>query len=136
MCLAIDGMDQAKFKVPRVRGRHSKLFERLYRPRLHVAATWIHGESISFGVSDEDCRKDSTAQCELVSRAIDGVLARRGHLPHGLALQQDNTAREGKNQFFMAYLILLPALGVFRWVVASHLRTGHSPYLGLRRICI
>ena len=128
MALAIDGMDQAKFKLPRVKGRQSKLFQRLFRPRLHVAASWVHGESISFAISDEDCKKDSSAQCELVSRAIDGVLTRAGGLPHGLAVQQDNTAREGKNQYFMSYLALLPALGAFRWVVASHLRPGHSDW--------
>lgn len=127
LCIAIDGMDQAKFKLPRVRSRQSKLFQKLFRPRLHVAATWVHGHNITFAVSDEDCKKDSVAQCELISRAIDQILLRCGGLPHGCVVQMDNTAREGKNQFFMAYLAMTVALGSFRWTIANYLRVGHRP---------
>ena len=37
-----DGMDQAKFRVPRVLVR-SHAFERLLRPALHVQGIWAHG---------------------------------------------------------------------------------------------
>ena len=125
LCLAVDGMDQAKFKMPRVRSRQSKLFQKLFRPRLHVAATWAHGHNITFAVADEDTRKDSVAQCELIGRAIDHILLRCGGLPHGCVVQMDNTAREGKNQFFMAFLAMAVALGSFRWTIANYLRVGH-----------
>ena len=44
----------------------------------------------------------------------------------GLHLQQDNTSREGKNQYIIRFAIMLILLGVFRWVTLGFLRTGHS----------
>ena len=126
LCIIADGMDQAKFKLPRVRERKSKLFLRLWRPKLHVAAAWAHGSQICFSVSDEDLKKDAATQCEIVGRCIDSVLERSQGLPHGLAVQQDNTVREGKNQFFMVFMIMAVALGSFRWSIANFLRKGHS----------
>ncbi|CAE7946440.1 unnamed protein product [Symbiodinium sp. KB8] len=117
-----DGMDQSKFKVPRTRLAPSKLFQRLFRPTLHVAASWLHGRAIYFYVSDEDSKKDGAAQLEMLSRTLNSIA---DNLPMGLCLQQDNTYREGKNRFIMNYLCILVGLGVFRWTVASFLRTGH-----------
>ena len=42
LCIAIDGMDQAKFRVPR-RIVQSKAFAKLLRPALHVHGCWAHG---------------------------------------------------------------------------------------------
>lgn len=132
LCLIADGMDQAKFKLPRVRERKSKLFLRLWRPKLHVAAAWAHGSQICFSISDEDLKKDSATQCEIVARCIDSVLERTQGLPHGLAVQQDNTVREGKNQYFMVFMMMTVALGTFRWANANYLRTGHSAKSDIR----
>lgn len=127
-CLTViaDGMDQAKFKCPRVRTTASKLFSRLRRPTLHVAATWCHGKELFFSVSDEDLCKNSEAQMEQLSRALSSVFSDLAFLPPGLCLQQDNTYREGKNRFMANYLTLLVALGSFRRAMANFLRPGHS----------
>ena len=120
-----DGMDQAKYMCPRVKSRFSKLFTKLWRPKLHVGATWCHGEVLKFFIADDDMKKDSAFQIEMITRALDDVLEKHGCLPDGLSLHHDNTCRESKNQYFMAWASLLPALGVCRWVLASYLRPGH-----------
>lgn len=129
LCCMLDGMDQAKFKIPRVRGRdnisNSKLFSSLFRPRLHVAGTWIHGRRLTLWVADEDLCKNSTTQMEMLARCLSDVNNEHG-LPFGLCCQQDNTYREGKNRHFLAFCILLIGLKAFRWCVASFLRVGHS----------
>ena len=127
LTLIADGMDQAKYKCPRVRTRSSKTFEKLWRPKLHVGAVWVHGEVLSFFVQDEDTLKNSSNQIGMISRALDECLTSHGCLPHGLSVQCDNTCRESKNQFFMAWAAMQVALGVFRWCVANYLITGHSP---------
>jgi hypothetical protein len=127
-CVICDGMDQAKFKVPRVRAAAtSKLLGRLFRPTLHMTAAWIHGRSMHFWVSDENLCKDSSTQAEIFSRVLDDLFSLGRGWPLGLAVQQDNTYREGKNRYIMNYLLLMVGLGVFRWSVANFLRTGHSP---------
>ena len=101
-CCNIDGMDQSKFKIPRVAtrisGSTSKLFQRLFRPTLHVSGARCHGHMLNFWV-DEDLRKDSSTQQEILSRTLSDISNKHGCLPMGLICQQDNTCREGKNFF-------------------------------------
>ena len=127
-CVIEDGMDQCKFKVPRLRSicRQSKLFQRLFRPTLHLSACWLHGYCIRVFVTDQDVKKDSSAQIEQLVRTLSDTLVAIGDLPQGLSWQQDNTYREGKNQFTMAFGCLCVALGVMRHFQAAFLRTGHS----------
>ncbi|CAK9008227.1 unnamed protein product [Durusdinium trenchii] len=126
LCLIQDGMDQAKFKVPRLRQQLSKQYSTLFRPRLHVSATWLHGKRILFAIADEDQRKDSGAQIEQLARGLESVSQEYNMLPYGLMVQQDNTYREGKNRHYLAFHVLLVSLKVLRWSVCSYLRVGHS----------
>ena len=125
LCVNQDGMDQAKFKTPRCREQPSKMFLKLFRPVLHVAGTWLHGKRLYFAISDMDLPKDSETQCEQLARALSAVCNEHGRLPLGLAVQQDNTYREGKNRHFLGFVILLVALKALRWVSANYLRVGH-----------
>ena len=126
ICCMLDGMDQSKFRVPRLRGSQSKLLQRLFRPQLHIAGTLIHGKRLLLSVADEDAKKDAAAQLEQLAIAVDTVFAEHGKLPLGMNVQSDNTYREGKNQFCISFYILQVALGVFRWCQCSYLRVGHS----------
>jgi hypothetical protein len=126
-CSAItDGMDQAKFKVPRTGERKSKLLDSLYRPMLHLAACWIHGFNLAFFVSDSDLKKDPNTQMELIARSLSTVYDHLGYLPMGFQSQQDNCFREAKNQYYTGFLLLLVVLDVFRWTLAQFLGVGHS----------
>ena len=49
------------------RGRIPHAVETLHRPALHVAASWILGCAIQFWVGDEDLKKDSDTQCEMLA---------------------------------------------------------------------
>lgn len=127
LCVNIDGMDQSKFRIPRVqRGNNPKMLQALFRPTLHVTGSWLHGHQLGFFVSDEDLRKDSTTQQEVLSRTLSDVYRRFQSLPLGLTLQQDNCYREGKNRHIISHMILLVALRSFRFCVCSFLRSGHS----------
>ena len=70
-CLIIDGMDQAKFKCPRVlQNKFSKLFGKLYRPTLHVVGCWLHGWAMSLHVADSDVKKDPNTQIDIICRVF------------------------------------------------------------------
>ena len=122
----MDGLDQAKLRTPRVLHRHSKLYDALFRPACHMVGCWIHGFKLHFYISDADQRKDSNAQLEVLSRSLSDLFDEFHQLPAGLQVQQDNCFREGKNQYVLAYLLLLVILAVLRHTLASYLRTGHS----------
>jgi len=129
MALIADGLDQAKFRLPRVSptGRIPKAMEKLYRPALHVVGVWIQGSVLQFAISDDNLKKDSSTQIECICRAIEeSYLKSNRCLPLGLHVQQDNCCREGKNQHMLRFGIMLVVLGVYRWVSFCYLRTGHS----------
>ena len=56
------------------------------------------------------------------------VVSKREALPDVLYLQLDNTARENKNQYVMAFLALLVAMNVFKEV--RHLFSHCLIYIG------
>lgn len=96
--LICDGMDQAKFELPRHGMMKSKDFSTMQRVKVHVAACIAHGRFVLFVVSSPDTKKDSNASIEMLSYALT-LLARQGlHLPStDIVLQHDNTSREFKN---------------------------------------
>lgn len=126
LCCIIDGMDQAKFRCPKLRTRPSKYVEALYRPTLHCSGVWIHGAQFSFHVANEDVKKDSTTQLETLFLNLSMLLDSHTQLPLVLRVQQDNCFREGKNQYVCAAMILVVVLKVFRASCLGYLRTGHS----------
>eukprot|EP00435_Cladocopium_sp_Y103_P036678 s460_g9.t1 len=120
-------MDQAKFRMPRLRMRRSKLSERLYRPTQHILASWVHGFGLTFYISQEDMPKNSETSVEATSRVLNDVYRESSRkLPSTLHIQHDGTPREAKNQYYSRYLIALVILGVFRQTCISFLRPGHS----------
>jgi hypothetical protein len=125
ICLIVDGMDQAKFRVPRVLEKTHAL-DKLLRPALHVQGAWCHGFGYHLAISDADMRKDTNNNVEVIARMLDSIFLRHGGLPMGLHLQQDNTSRECKNSLILRFASKLVALGIFRWVTLGYLPTGHT----------
>jgi hypothetical protein len=125
LTVIVDGMDQAKFRVPR-RLIKSKAFEKLTRPALHVHGCWAHGFGYHLAVSDQDCKKDSVSNIEVLSRMLEQIYTTHKGLPLGLHLEQDNCSRECKNQNMLKWAIKLVGLGVFKWITLAYLRKGHT----------
>ena len=68
--MTIDGMDQAKFKVPRNTASSADL-EPLWRPQLHVCGVIVHGHMECYFIMDSDRAKDSNMNCTVMSRVLD-----------------------------------------------------------------
>ena len=110
-----DGMDQSKLRIPKWGYvRLPKSLEALYRPALHLAATWAHGGRLFLSVTDENVKKNSETQVEQLARALSDLLSMTPHLPLHLHCQSDNCFREAKNQFVACFMMLLVALKIFR----------------------
>ena len=124
-----DRMDQAKFRLPRMRcqgSRQPKAMDALHRPCVHVLGIWMQGFALDLLVSHEDMKSDSCSQVEGIARMLDKVLATYGMLPLGLHLQQDNCIREAKNSHIANFMMILVLIGVFKWTVLGYLRKGHT----------
>jgi hypothetical protein len=124
-CLIVDGIDQAKFRIPRVLEKGHSL-DKLLRPALHVQGAWCHGFGYHLAVSDADMKKDTNNNVEVIARMLSALSVAHGCLPASLHLQQDNTSRECKNQNIVKWAAKVVALGVFESVTLSYLITGHT----------
>ena len=125
ICLIADGMDQAKFRAPRVLQKTHAL-DKLLRPALHVQGAWCHGFGYHLAVADTDMRKDTNNNVEVMARLLSQVYLKHGGLPLSIHIQQDNTSRECKNQLILRFACKLVALGIFQSVTLAYLVTGHT----------
>lgn len=127
LCTIIDGMDQAKLRVPKFgTQRINKNQELIFRPTCHLTACWMHGYRLYLPLSDENMKKDSETQMEILMRSLSEVQQKYSKLPLGLWTQADNCFRESKNQYVFSLNLMLVCIGCFKWAVMAFLRTAHS----------
>jgi len=127
--IIIDGMDQAKFKVPRNLASSAE-FEKLWRPTLHVVGVICHGHLEGYFIMPSDLAKDANMNCTVLSRTLDIVaktcLKPNMAMPQNLAVAADNTTRESKNQWFANFQGCLVSRGKFLTAQQQFLPSGHS----------
>ena len=122
-----DGMDQAKLRIPKWGYQKiSKAATKLYRPAIHLSGCWLHGYRLFMFLSDEDVKKNSETQIEALTLALQDLFSNCSSMAMSLHVQQDNCPREGKNKYFVAYIMMLHILGIFRFTSLGFLRTCHS----------
>ena len=90
LTIAIDGMDQSKFKSPRNLSS-SKEFDSHWRPQLHVVGTIAHGVLEAYYLGDADLPKNASTNCDVIARTIDHceriLESRRKPMPKHLWIQ-------------------------------------------------
>ena len=121
----IDGIDQAKFRVPR-QLRKTHAMDSLIRPALHVQGCWAHGFGFHFAVADPDLKKDTTTNLEVIARMSESIYKKHGGLPLTLVLLQDNTCRECKNQLILKVVAKWVILEIHKHVWLVYPEKGHS----------
>lgn len=71
-----DGMDQAKWSIPRYKGlRPSKLMANFRRPKCKVQGVWCFHIGLHMYVMDADQQHDANSVVECLSRSLEKVLA-------------------------------------------------------------
>ena len=123
--IRIDGVDQAKFRVPRVKVKtHS--FDKLIRPALHVQGAWCEGFAFHFAIADADMKKDTNNNIEVLARLMNQLYQKWGALPLTLSFIMDNTSRECKNQKMVKFATRLVALNLVENVILNYPMKGHT----------
>ena len=129
LSLVIDGMDSAKFKIPR-RLEATKKFSRLWRPECRFIGCLAEGLTEIFFIGDCDLVKNANLDLTLVSHVIhqaQAELEQRGvMLPQTLRLHSDNASAELKNQLTRKFCAWLVHRDLFKEIVLSTFRVGHS----------
>ena len=83
--IRVDGVDQAKFRVPRVSTK-THAFDKLIRPALHVQGAWCEGFAYHFAVAKADMEKDSNNNLDVIARLNDDMDQNYAALPLAISL--------------------------------------------------
>jgi len=129
LCVAIDGMDQAKFRLPG-KASWTKQFEKLFRPQQHLVGAIVAGLMEVYYLLPTDCAQDSNMQMTLITHTLDAVaeqIKHTGrHMPANLVIQADNTCRETRNQFLLKWAAACILKGLFRTITFNYMSVGHT----------
>jgi hypothetical protein len=127
LTISIDGMDQAKFRIPRNLDA-TKEFSTCWRPQQHMACCLVPGLLECQFLLGPDLPKDSCMEMTLLAHTLDLALERLQKvgrkLPAHLHVQADNTCREMRNQHLAKWGSLLVAKGSHSPETYTH---THSP---------
>ena len=121
MCIIIDGMDQNKTNLPSLR-KAAKSTSSLFRLRTHLTGVLDHtrtnhGKRVFVLMDILQWPHDSNLTASIISRVLSMHMERsNGILPPVLYIQMDNTSRENKNKYVLAYFAFLVEAGAFRKV--------------------
>ncbi len=81
LVLTIDGMDQAKFRIPRARKHRSSAdFQKYLRPKVIVIGVWIAGLCLALYLCDGTQPHDSNLTVEVLARAFERARVRLADL--------------------------------------------------------
>ncbi|CAK9009821.1 unnamed protein product [Durusdinium trenchii] len=112
MMIHIDGMDQAKWAIPRQKkALVAKSLSGFQKPRFKVEGVWVHNALLALWIVDSRVPSDSSMVIETLSRSIQLVATeceRRGKdFPQQLCVWADNCVREAKNAMVIKFLSML-----------------------------
>ena len=127
LVVVLDGVDQAKFAIPRSKIFGSKAMEKYHRPRLHVWGALVHGWMALLTISDGDLGKGSSTSIEILLFIFTRLTSMGLDLADWeVTIQLDNTSSSNKCNPLMAMcgiLTLLRKVGLLR---LTFLRVGHT----------
>ena len=94
----------------------------------------IHGHIEIYFLLHPDTAKDSNMEATCISRSLDILMEAKFNgsgvtelsMPRSLVLNADNTAREAKNQFFLAFCAALVSANRFDWMDIDFAESGHT----------
>jgi len=120
LTIIVDGMDQSKTNLPNTK-LISKSTSALWRLRTHVTGVILHtkapfGGKIVYSFVDliQYPHDSNLTITVLINVLLD--FAKTNPIPEVLYLQMDNTCRENKNKYVLAFCSILVHFGIFRKV--------------------
>jgi hypothetical protein len=126
LSMIIDGADQSKYDLPYFCER-SHASDDAIRLKMHLYGVLVHGRrAYAFTCPDhEEQGHNATIQC-IWQVIVEEYVRNDGGLPSVLFLQLDNTTRQNKGRFVLAFLKLLVEHGVFERIYVCFLPVGHT----------
>ncbi|KAI8488689.1 Titin-like, partial [Branchiostoma belcheri] len=127
LSIIIDSMDQNKTSLPHF-STPTKNQTSLQQMKIHLTGVLAHGQRKSYVYAwTSKYRMDVNITTNvLIDVLTDISKEKRGRLPSTLYLQLDNSAKENKNKFMIAFCTWLVKLQIFQKVKLGYLMAGHT----------
>lgn len=122
--ICIDGMDQKKTELPHFLRCPKNMDEKYFIP-IHVVGCHIFNSKLTAKVflTYPNIHNDVNLTIHVIQHILNTWV---GVLPPILYVQLDNTSRENKNKFLMAYLYMLVEMKIFQKIKVGFLLVGHT----------
>jgi hypothetical protein len=126
--ITIDAMDNSKTMIPKLTGTlYSKKLDNVGQTmRFELMGVIVAGWMFFGAWIMPHLKSNAAASLTVMQRTFQILLDRNGYLPPVLLVQADNSGRDNKNQYRMAYLAWLVQTGVFKEVRLYFLTVGHT----------
>ncbi len=134
LSVIVDGADQSKFGIPRFLEKSKS--EKGYSIKQKLIGVLFHGglggtDFLAYLTSPENIPGGSNQTIDAFCRCFLVLLEHRAfkeklRTPDTLYIQLDNTSKDNKNRYFMAFCDWLVSNGVFKTVEVNFLPVGHT----------
>ncbi|WAR29289.1 hypothetical protein MAR_002857 [Mya arenaria] len=126
LSLIIDGMDQAKTRLPRF-SVYSKADAHLHKMQQHVTGIKVHNTNQTYLMTWTDTlHPDANVTINALVHVLHDISKETGRLPEVLYIQMDNSGKDNKNVFIILFMAWLVRRRVFRKVKIGFLMVGHT----------
>ena len=129
--ITIDGMDQAKFKLPR-NISSAKALAGAWRPQLSVVGVIVHGLLEAYFLLEPDIHKDANMEATVISRVLDIIQEKYQEkhpsycVPKSIVINADNTTREAKNSIFHMFMACMESANRTSGNQVEFFKVGHT----------
>jgi hypothetical protein len=127
LSLIIDGADQSKHGIPHSCGK-SHASDAAWKLKLHLMGVIAHGIGAYVFTCPANFAQGHNVTIQALFDVLEQIKTAKGwiHFPPTLYLQLDNTTKQNKGKWLMAFLALLVEAGTFTKIIVSFLPVGHT----------
>ena len=125
LSLIIDGADASPYQVPHMAHRNHAS-DAAPKVKMHLLGCIAHGRDTYAYTCPPHIAQGHNVTIQVLDRVLTAIKKKEGGLPPTLHLQLDNTTKQNKGKFLVAYLAMLVKNGVFREVYLNFLPVGHT----------
>ena len=125
LSLIIDGADSSSMQLPHLAER-SHISDACPKIKMHVLGCIAHGRDTYAYTCPPHIAQGHNITIQVLHRVLHDIKTKEGAIPPILHLQLDNTTKQNKGRFLMAYLAYLVQQGVIKEAYCNFLPVGHT----------
>jgi hypothetical protein len=125
LSLIIDGADSSHCTVPHIAER-SHISDACPKVKMHILGCIAHGRDTYAFTCPPHIAQGHSVTIQVIHEVLLDIKSKEGGIPPIINIQLDNTTKQNKGRFLMAYLGYLVQQGVIKEAYCNFLPVGHT----------